>query len=90
MTLTIRMRARTFFVALFASSSLLLNSLMPAEAEDGVTPDTIVFGQATVLEGPASALGQGMRAGIRAAFEEESASRRRKRYDTAAEGVPRA
>ena len=70
MTLTIRMRARTFFVALFASSSLLLNSLMPAEAEDGVTPDTIVFGQATVLEGPASALGQGMRAGIRAAFEE--------------------
>ena len=28
----------------------------PALAEDGVTDDTIVFGQAAVLEGPASAL----------------------------------
>lgn len=70
MTPTIRVHARTFFAALLASSSLVLASLVPAAAEDGVTPETIVFGQATVLEGPASALGQGMRAGIRAAFEE--------------------
>jgi ABC-type branched-subunit amino acid transport system substrate-binding protein len=41
-----------------------------AAAEDGVTPDQIVFGQPAVLTGPASALGQGMRAGIQAAFEE--------------------
>jgi branched-chain amino acid transport system substrate-binding protein len=41
-----------------------------ARAEDGVTSDTIVFGQAAVLEGPASALGTGMRTGINAAFEE--------------------
>jgi ABC-type branched-subunit amino acid transport system substrate-binding protein len=70
MTLTSRVRARTFFAALLASSSLVLTSLSPAGAEDGVTSESIVFGQATVLEGPASALGQGMRAGIRAAFEE--------------------
>jgi ABC-type branched-subunit amino acid transport system substrate-binding protein len=41
-----------------------------ARAEDGVTSDTIVFGQAAVLEGPASALGTGMRTGLNAAFEE--------------------
>jgi ABC-type branched-subunit amino acid transport system substrate-binding protein len=41
-----------------------------ATAEDGVTADTIVFGQAAVFEGPASALGLGMRAGIQAAFDE--------------------
>jgi branched-chain amino acid transport system substrate-binding protein len=70
MTLTSCVRARTFFAALLASSSLVLTSLSPAGAEDGVTSESIVFGQATVLEGPASALGQGMRAGIRAAFEE--------------------
>jgi branched-chain amino acid transport system substrate-binding protein len=70
MTLTLRVRAHAVFTALLASSSLILTSLMAAGAEDGVTTERIVFGQATVLEGPASALGQGMRAGIRAAFEE--------------------
>ena len=44
--------------------------LAGARAEDGVTADTVVFGQAAVLEGPASALGQGMRTGIQAAFDE--------------------
>lgn len=43
---------------------------VPALAEDGVSADTIVFGQAAVLEGPASALGTGMKAGLTAAFEE--------------------
>jgi len=43
---------------------------VPALAEDGVTADAIVFGQAAVLEGPASALGIGMKAGLTAAFEE--------------------
>lgn len=38
-------------------------------AEDGVTDGTIVFGQVAALEGPARALGQGMRQGILAAFE---------------------
>ena len=42
----------------------------PAAAETGVSADAIVFGQAAALEGPASALGQGMRFGIQAAFDE--------------------
>lgn len=42
----------------------------PAVAEDGVSADTIVFGQAAPLEGPASALGLGMKAGLSASFEE--------------------
>jgi len=41
-----------------------------ASAEDGVTDTSITFGQAAAFEGPASALGIGMRAGIEAAFEE--------------------
>jgi ABC-type branched-subunit amino acid transport system substrate-binding protein len=45
----------------------------PALAEDGVSADTIVFGQAAVLEGPASALGIGMRTGLQAAFDEINA-----------------
>ncbi len=45
-----------------------------ASAEDGVTKDKILFGQAAALEGPASALGTGMQLGIRAAFEEANAN----------------
>jgi ABC-type branched-subunit amino acid transport system substrate-binding protein len=41
-----------------------------ASAENGVTADKVVFGQATALEGPASALGQGMKTGLEAAFAE--------------------
>jgi branched-chain amino acid transport system substrate-binding protein len=44
-----------------------------AAAETGVSADTILFGQAAALEGPSSALGQGMRQGILAAFEEINA-----------------
>src|SRR5579871_3616266 len=46
---------------------------MPAVAEDGVSGDAIVFGQAAVLEGPAAALGLGMQLGITAAFNEVNA-----------------
>jgi branched-chain amino acid transport system substrate-binding protein len=51
------------FVAFSAAS-------LPAFAEDGVFADKIVFGQATALEGPASALGLGMKQGLEAAFAE--------------------
>ena len=64
------MRRSAFVFTSLTASLMALTSVVPGWAEDGVTSDTIVFGQATVLEGPASALGQGMRAGIRAAFEE--------------------
>ncbi len=48
----------------------LLAAAVAASAEDGVAADKIVFGQATALEGPASALGQGMKLGLEAAFAE--------------------
>jgi ABC-type branched-subunit amino acid transport system substrate-binding protein len=47
---------------------------LPAAAnEPGVSDDAILFGQAAALEGPSSALGQGMRLGILAAFAEINA-----------------
>lgn len=42
----------------------------PAYAEEGVSDKRILFGQSAVLDGPAAALGQGMRLGILAAFDE--------------------
>jgi ABC-type branched-subunit amino acid transport system substrate-binding protein len=46
----------------------------PATADEvGVSADTILFGQAAALGGPSSALGQGMRQGILAAFTEINA-----------------
>ena len=49
------------FLVLFGPSAL---------ADDGVTKDKILFGQVAALSGPAQALGQGMREGILAAFDE--------------------
>jgi branched-chain amino acid transport system substrate-binding protein len=56
--------------AMFAVCALLV---MSAKAEDGLSADKIVFGQAAALEGPASALGLGMQFGIKAAFGEVNA-----------------
>ena len=59
-----------FGLALFASVQLPL----PASADEvGVSADSILFGQATALEGPSSALGRGMLQGILAAFGEINA-----------------
>jgi len=46
--------------------------LIPAavSAEQGVSSDRIIFGQAAALDGPAAALGQDMRKGLLAAFTE--------------------
>jgi len=53
-----------------AVASLALMPGFAVAAENGVTADTIVFGQAAALAGPAAALGTGMQAGITAAFDE--------------------
>lgn len=45
-----------------------------SSAEEGVTSDSIAFAQVAALEGPAAALGQGMRLGMLAAFEEANAA----------------
>ena len=58
-----------------ALAAIALGAILcvPAHAEDGVSGDTIIFGQAAVLEGPASALGLGMQLGLNAAFNEVNA-----------------
>lgn len=60
---------------IFAGLVILFAVASPsqARAETGVTSDAILFGQAAALEGPSSALGQGMRQGILAAFAEINA-----------------
>jgi ABC-type branched-subunit amino acid transport system substrate-binding protein len=67
------MFVRSYGVAAAFAGALAFACFHPAAAEDGVAADSITFGQAAVLEGPASALGQGMRAGIMAAFDEVNA-----------------
>jgi branched-chain amino acid transport system substrate-binding protein len=62
---------RGSFAAAIALGAMIL--AVPALAEDGVSADTITFGQAAVLEGPASALGLGMQKGLNAAFDEINA-----------------
>ena len=46
----------------------------PSSSEVGVFDNRILFGQSAALEGPAAALGLGMREGILAAFHEVNAA----------------
>jgi len=55
---------------LLAATAVASLTAGAAAAEDGVTKDKIVFGQVAALEGPARALGLGMRQGLLAAFDE--------------------
>ncbi len=56
---------------LFASAlALAVTVSAGAQAAPGVSDDAIHFGQSAALDGPASALGIGMREGLLAAFEE--------------------
>jgi len=64
------MFVRLLRAAGIVAACALTTAFSAAHAEDGVRENEIVFGQAAALEGPAAALGQGMRAGILAAFEE--------------------
>lgn len=52
------------------AATVVIAASVAAHAENGVTADKIIFGQAAALDGPAAALGQGMREGILAAFAE--------------------
>lgn len=47
---------------------------MFAHAEQGITDTSVTFAQVAALDGPAAALGTGMRLGIMAAFEEANAA----------------
>jgi len=55
---------------MLAAGAALVAGLGTARAEVGVSADAILFGQAAVLQGPASALGLGMKEGLEAAFQE--------------------
>src|ERR1700692_4162539 len=57
----------------FAIILAMANPLDAGADEIGVSSDRILFGQAAALDGPSSALGQGMRQGILAAFAEINA-----------------
>ena len=63
---------RGFAVAVGFSAISLMD--VAARAEPGVFVDRIVFGQSAAFEGPAAALGLGMREGILASFNEANAS----------------
>jgi len=52
------------------ATAIIIVSSFPAWAEDGITDNKILLGQAAALDGPAAALGQGMREGLLAAFAE--------------------
>ena len=62
-----RLRHAAFFAAALAAFS------QTGHAAQGVSDTTVAFGQVAVLDGPAAALGQGMREGILAAFAEANA-----------------
>jgi len=62
------MQFRLFLSAVTAFG--LTYTISTASAEPGISADKVVFGQAAALDGPAAALGQDMRTGILAAFEE--------------------
>ena len=65
---------RWIAVTAMLSSSAILIAAVSARAEPGVSNDKIVFGQSAAFDGPAAALGLGMREGILAAFTEANAN----------------
>jgi branched-chain amino acid transport system substrate-binding protein len=64
------MHGKSILSSAFAAAIGVLACSAAALADPGVAADKIVFGQAAALEGPAAALGTGMRDGILAAFAE--------------------
>ncbi len=71
--MTIAIRAPLLSAAVLSVAALLAFAPALRAADPGVSADKIVFGQAAPFEGPASALGLGMRQGILAAFAEANA-----------------
>jgi ABC-type branched-subunit amino acid transport system substrate-binding protein len=67
------MRVKNLLPFALAVASGLLAGAAAVSADHGIDAGKIVFGQAAALEGPAAALGMGMRDGILAAFAEVNA-----------------
>ena len=69
------MRALELLAALLLAAACLGSEAAAQTAPDGagtpgVSPEAVQFGQSCALDGPAKALGEGMRLGIQAAFDE--------------------
>jgi len=62
------MHGKAILSSVLATAFGLFSGTVIALADPGVTADKIVFGQAAALDGPAAALGTGMRDGILAAL----------------------
>ena len=60
--------------SLLFAAAVMLSGATVALAETGVQADKVTFGQSAALDGPAAALGQGMKLGIEAAFAEVNAA----------------
>lgn len=60
--------------AILGLGAIALMDIAAAHAEPGVFEDRILFGQTAAFEGPAAALGVGMREGILASFNEANAA----------------
>ncbi|WP_238368648.1 ABC transporter substrate-binding protein [Mesobacterium pallidum] len=58
------------FARTLAAPLVALAFAFPAQAEQGVDSASVIFAQVAALDGPAGALGSGMRDGLLAAFEE--------------------
>src|SRR5262245_39693398 len=67
-------RLRRLAVTAMLGFSAILRMDIAAHAEPGVFDNRIVFGQSAAFEGPAAALGLGMREGILASFNEANAT----------------
>ena len=67
----------TIGLAWLAAGLCLAGGLAPARADPGVDAGRIVFGQAAALEGPAAALGTGMRDGLKGRLRGGQQGRRR-------------
>ena len=65
-----RLAAVVLLVAMTSLAAVAAQTPPPASAATGVGPGSVTFGQSCALSGPAKALGEGMRLGITAAFEE--------------------
>ena len=63
-------KKESIFLGSILSLALVAAATTEVAADPGVLDDRIVFGQSAALDGPAKALGQGMREGILAAFAE--------------------
>lgn len=68
------MRKQTIHSMVICAGLGLAGFGAPALAENGVTDNQVLFGQAAALGGPAAALGQGMQLGLNAAFAEANAA----------------